>query len=71
MRLYLVHTMSVLRVDEHTFFRIAHQWAFGRMPDLSVDVREYKDRGEIPVYVQKYVRHIQQSEGERHAVSKM
>lgn len=66
MHLYLADRMSRLKVDEHTFFRIAHLWAFNKCPDLNRDVLEYRVSGIIPLYVQRYVQHIQK--GERDAM---
>ena len=41
------------------FFRVAHQWKFGRDGRVMQDVHEYKESGTIPPYVQEYVEHIQ------------
>lgn len=61
MLLYLVNTMDRLRVDERTFFRIAHIWCFGTDPDLGNDVQEFKLFGRIPKYVQRYLNHLKET----------
>lgn len=65
----LEDAMKRLRIDEHTFFRIAHQWAFGKMPDLHREVLEYKVCGIIPPYVTRYLSHIGKEQD--HAVQKV
>jgi len=60
MHLYLVYEMRRLKVDELTFFRIAHVWSFGTDPDLHDDVAQYKLHAVIPKYVEKYVQNLQQ-----------
>jgi len=63
MHLYLADRMDRMKVDVHTFFRIAHLWAFQRVPlSLHQDVLEYKVSGIIPMYVERYVIHIQEGE---------
>ena len=61
MLLYLVATMVRLKVDEQTFFRIAHVWAFGTDPDVSTDVAQFKLHAIVPPYVRKYLHHIRES----------
>jgi hypothetical protein len=56
----LTETLEKLRIDEHTFFRIAHQARFGHMPNLQRDVIEYKVAGIVPVYVTWYLSHIKE-----------
>lgn len=60
MHLYLVETMRQLKVDELTFFRIAHVWAFGTDPDLSTDVCQYRLHALIPKYVETYIKKLQE-----------
>ncbi len=66
MHLYLAEKMHRLRVDAKYFFRLAHQWRFGRDVDVTQDALAYKICGIIPLYVQEYVHHMQQEES--HAV---
>ena len=58
----LQETLERLRIDERTFFRIAHQARFGHMPDLQRDVIEYKVAGIVPVYVTWYLNQIKEKE---------
>ena len=60
MLLYLVKKIHDLRVDERTFFRMAHVWCFGTDPDLGNDAMEFKLHGIIPKYVQRYLNHLQE-----------
>ena len=69
MHLYLVHKMQELKVEPAYFFRLAHQWRFGREADLTRDALEYKLCGIVPMYVEQYVHHLQ--EGERNVVQKV
>lgn len=62
MQLYLANTMDRLKVDAHTFFRIAYLWRFNKTPELTCDVIEYTVSGIIPIYVQDYVQHLQKGE---------
>lgn len=64
----LAHKEFVLRVkkalqrlnaDDITFFRLAHVWSFGTDPDLSNDVKRFKETDFVPAYVQKYLDEIQ------------
>lgn len=48
--------LKILRTDEHTFFRIAHQAMFGTMPDLRREVIEFKVAGIVPLYAQRYLK---------------
>lgn len=59
MHLFLCNKMAQLHVDELTFFRIAHVWAFGTDPDLSTDVAQYKLHALIPRYVVNYLKSLQ------------
>jgi len=60
MILYLVNTLKRLNMNEVTFFRLAHIWAFsGRDPQIHDDVAQFKLHGIIPKYVQRYLHHIQ------------
>jgi len=60
MMLYLVETMKRLRLDNHTFFRLAHIWAFrGRDPQIHDDVAQFELHGVVPKYVQRYLHEIQ------------
>jgi len=61
MLLYLVAIMNRLKVDEQTFFRLAHVWSFGTDPDVSTDVAQFKLHAVVPHYVRKYVQHIKES----------
>ena len=58
----LKETLERLRVDEHTFFRIAHQARFGHIPELKRDVLEYKVAGIVPVYVTWYLSQIKEKD---------
>ncbi len=59
MHLYLVSKLNQLNVDDITFFRIAHVWAFGTDPDLSSDVAQYRLHTLIPRYVVSYLKSLQ------------
>lgn len=59
MHLFLVNKLNQLKVDAHTFFRIAHVWAFGTDPDLSNDVAQYELHALIPRYVVSYLKSLQ------------
>ena len=61
MLLYLVAIMNRLKVDEQTFFRLAHVWSFGTDPDVSTDVAQFKLNAVVPPYVRKYLQHIKES----------
>ena len=61
MLLYLVAIMNRLKVDEQTFFRLAHVWSFGTDPDVSTDVAQFKLHAVVPHYVRKYVQHIKET----------
>lgn len=61
MLLYLVETMNRLKVDEQTFFRMAHVWSFGTDPSVQDDVAQWKLHGIVPRYVQKYLQYIKES----------
>lgn len=58
----LEKTIQRLRIDEYTFIRIAHQWAFGKIPDLSRDLLELRVGGIIPLYAQRYLNHLKEKE---------
>lgn len=58
MLLYLMETLKRLRVDELRFFTCAHYWAFQTTPDLTDDVRIFRETGFIPRYVQSYLNYI-------------
>ena len=55
----LKRKLEELKVDELTFFRIAHVWAFGTDPDLHNEVAQYKLNAIIPKYVERYVQSLQ------------
>ena len=59
MHLFLVAKLNQLRLDDVTFFRIAHVWAFGTDPDLSTDVAQYRLHALIPRYVVSYLKTLQ------------
>jgi hypothetical protein len=59
MMLYLVATMNRLNVDTHTFFRMAHVWAFQKDPQIHDDVAQYQLHGVVPKYVVSYLKYIQ------------
>ena len=61
MHLYLVNTMNRMNVDTLTFFRSAHQWAFGKDAHLHNEVAQYELNAVIPPFVRKYVMHIQET----------
>ena len=50
--------LSELKLEAHTFFRVAHCAKFGTTPDLSEDVLLYQTKGTIPVYVINYLKEI-------------
>ena len=58
MLLSLCETMARLKVDEQTFFRMAHIWSFGTDPDVSTDVCQFKLHGIVPPYVKRYLEHV-------------
>lgn len=62
MHLYLADRMVRLRVTEQQFFRTAHMWRFNRDAEINADVLAYKIGGIIPLYVQEFVKDIQQKE---------
>ncbi len=55
MILKLQEIMRRLKVDERTFFRMAHLYLFGTDPDLTQDVQNFKQKAIVPVYVVRYV----------------
>lgn len=61
MILYLVDKMEKLKVDERQMLRIAHVWCFGTDPDLGNDALELKLFGRIPIYLQRYLKHLQET----------
>lgn len=61
MMLFFKETLLRLRVDELTFFRIAHIWCFGTDPDLSCDLVEYNKTKKLPPYADRYLEHIRQT----------
>lgn len=58
MILAVAETMHRLKIDEQTFFRLAHVWSFGTDPDVTTDVVQWKLHGIVPPYVRKYVAHV-------------
>lgn len=62
MHLWLADRIARLHTDARYFFRLAHQWRFGKDADVTRDVLEYKQAGIIPVYVREYVCNIQRKE---------
>lgn len=62
MELFIAAHLHKIRTDLAYFFRMAHQWKFGRDIDPGRDVLEYKVGGIVPGYVREYVRHIQEKE---------
>jgi hypothetical protein len=51
----LKEALERLRVDEATFFRLAHIYCFGSDPDLTSDVLRFKETGVVPQYVIRYL----------------
>lgn len=66
MHLYLAETIHRLKVEPAYFFRLAHQWRFGRDALSNHDVLSYQVGGIIPEYVREYVQHLQQTERSQH-----
>jgi hypothetical protein len=60
MVLYLVHTMNKLKVDNLTFFRMAHVWCFGTDPPLHDDVAQFLLHSVVPKYVERYLAHLRE-----------
>lgn len=68
MHLWLADRLVRDSVEAKYYFRMAHQWRFGRDVDTTRDALEYKLCGIIPLYVQEFIHHTQQKEathGER------
>lgn len=62
MILAVVETIHRLKVDEQTFFRIAHVWSFGTEPDNpTTDLCQWRLHGIVPPYVRKYVSYINET----------
>lgn len=59
MLLYLVDTMKRLDLDEQSFFRLAHIWAFGKDVSVADDVAQFRLHSVIPKYVQRYLHYVQ------------
>ena len=59
MHLFIAELMVRHEMSPKYFFRLAHQWRFGRDGRVMQDVHEYNTSGTIPPYVQEYVEHIQ------------
>lgn len=70
MKTYIAVQLKKLDIDLLTFFRIAHYWAFKKIPDLHRDVCEYHTQSKIPMYVQRYIQHLQEKESD-HVVQTM
>lgn len=47
--------------DDFLFFQTAFQWCYGKQIDVWGDILAYRLQGHVPNYVQKYVKHIEQS----------
>lgn len=62
MRLWLAHRLLRDRLDPETFFRAAYMACFGKDQAISADVKAYRETGEVPPYVRKYVDFIQRKE---------
>jgi hypothetical protein len=62
MHLYLQARLVTLHVSDHYFFRMAHQWKFGRDVNPERDVWSYRHVGVIPSYVVEYVKELQRKE---------
>lgn len=62
MHLYLAEKMHKLKVEPKYFFRLAHQWKFGKDADVGRDVLTYQVGGIIPQYVREYIEDIQRKE---------
>lgn len=61
----MMEKVRQLRVDLDYFFRMAHQWRFGRSVDsqaVRLDVLQQEHFGITPKYVEDYVHHLQQVE---------
>jgi hypothetical protein len=56
MLLQLVARMHSLKVNERQFFTIAHVYCFGTSPELTADVTLFKEKGVIPIYVQRFLK---------------
>lgn len=65
MILYMHNVMDQMRVDEFMFFRIAHQWRFGRDLLGGDDVAQYRLHAVIPKYAQEFLRHLQGKGGDQ------
>jgi hypothetical protein len=59
MFLFFSYKLSQLKMDELTFFRVAHVWAFGTDPDLHDDLAQYLLHGILPKYVVNYLKTLQ------------
>lgn len=64
MILYLYQKLNELRISHYEFFETAYVWVFmpARMPDLSNDFCQFTLHGLVPVYVTKYLKHLQSQE---------
>ena len=45
--------------DEHSFFRSAYMWRFGKDLPTDTDALQYRLHAVIPKYVEEYVIHLQ------------
>lgn len=54
--------MCRLKVEPKYFFRLAHQWKFGKDANVERDVLTYQVGHIIPQYVQDYIHELQRKE---------
>lgn len=56
----VVEAMTRAKVDEQTFFRLAHIYCFGSDANVSTDVAQFKLHAIVPPFVLRYVRESKQ-----------
>ncbi len=62
MLLYLKAKLDELRVEDVTFFRMAHLYQYGRDVDVWNDIAQYRLHGIIPSFVVNYLKMLQSRE---------
>ena len=65
MKKWLDNHLEKNKLDVAGFFRTAHYWNFQVSITSAHDVHNYRESGVIPIYVGRYVRFLQQLEGQR------
>lgn len=68
MILYLQAKLSELRMAYFEFFQVAYYWKYQKHYLSNSDCAEFALHGIVPVYVQEYLRHLQENEHGNHQV---